>query len=203
MRTVDVEIEAPCDEDWDAMRVEAGGVRRFCERCQHAVHDLSGMDEARARAFLRATEGQPMCIAYVEDEAGEIVFEDAKPPARPSATPSALIPLAQVRRRSRAPAGGLASAASLAVVLTGCTPHGEPQRTLQVDEPESASVVVAPTTVIPDTPTVDAPPASDTDELDPGELEPCEPEPRRPQKKGRRKRTAGVRLIPDHDFSPL
>ena len=174
------------------MQVEVGGVRRFCERCQHSVHDLSAMDEARARAFLRATEGQRMCIAYVEDEAGELVF-------RSPTQPASLIPLAQVTRRPRAsPTSTLASAASLAVVLSGCTPHGEAQRVIQLDDRDTASVA-APTTVIP-VRAVAAPAPAQSDDASVAEAEPCEGNRRAEPtlaKKGKRKRTAGLRVPHD------
>lgn len=127
MRADDVAIEAPCSEDWDAMRPEAGAQRRWCDHCERHVHDLSKMSERAARTFLRETATQDVCIAYVHDRAGEIVF----------APEPRVVPLAR-----------LASAATISMLLSACTPHGEPERAMQVDEPERATMMT-PSSVIP------------------------------------------------------
>jgi hypothetical protein len=164
MRADDVAIEAPCSEDWDRMRPEAGAQRRWCEQCERHVHDLSKMSERAARAFLRETAERDVCIAYVEDEAGELVF----------APQPRIVPLAR-----------LASAATISMMLAACTPHGEPERAPRVELPESSSTV-APSSVIPcntDTPT--SGPASEASE-------PRSQAPREPRLvKGERKRTMG------------
>lgn len=127
MRAEDVRIEAPCGEDWDAMRPEAGAQRRWCDHCERHVHDLSKMSERAARAFLRETATQDVCIAYVHDQAGEIVF----------APEPRIVPLAR-----------LASAATISMMLSACTPHGEPERAMHVDVPER-SMMMTPSSVIP------------------------------------------------------
>lgn len=145
MRAVDVPIEAPCSEDWDRMRSEPGG-RRWCEQCERHVHDLSQMGERAARALLRSD--RDVCIAYLEDQRGEIVF----------APEPKIVPLAR-----------LASAATIALMLGACTPHGEPEQALQVELPES-STMLTPASVVPcssidfasvgvETPQADAPPS--------------------------------------------
>ena len=131
MRADDVPIEAPCREDWDRMRSEAGDQRRWCEQCERHVHDLSKMGERAARAFLRESSDRDVCIAYFEDERGEIVF----------APEPRIVPLAR-----------LASAATIAVLLGACTPHGEPEHSMQVELPES-STVLTPASVVPCKPT--------------------------------------------------
>jgi hypothetical protein len=127
MRAEDVPIEAPCHEDWDRMRPEAGDQRRWCEHCERHVHDLSRMGERAARALLREMAGREVCIAYLEDEHGEVGFV---PEPR-------MVPLSR-----------LASAATIAMLLSACTPHGEPERALQVELPES-STMLTPSSVIP------------------------------------------------------
>jgi hypothetical protein len=128
MRAEDVVINDPCEQDWDGMRPEAGGQRRWCEHCERSVHDLSEMEEPAALALLRATAGRDVCISYVEDKDGEIVFGLGQN----------IVPLEHVRRRPRAQPvieiAKLASAASIAMVLGACTPHGK--KTIRIDESE-------------------------------------------------------------------
>jgi hypothetical protein len=52
----------------------AGGERkRFCERCQHAVHDLSAMTQRQARRLL-VKQPRDLCVSYLTNETGEIQF---------------------------------------------------------------------------------------------------------------------------------
>ncbi|MFO7566424.1 MAG: hypothetical protein R6X02_27525 [Enhygromyxa sp.] len=163
MRVEQIEIEAPCDQDWDAMRPQAGGRRRWCDHCERQVHDLSRMSEPAARAFLRANAGRA-CVAYLEGPSGEVTFAPAPKFVAPE----------RLARRSRplVEAAKLASAASIAVLLGGCAPHGDGQ-VIRLDDAE-ATPTVAPLTVIP-TATAAAPsPASlptEVPELD----QPCDP----------------------------
>jgi hypothetical protein len=173
MRGEDVVIDGLCEKDWERMRREHGGLRRWCGHCERQVHDISAMSEPAARAFLQATRGRDVCIAYFEDDRGEIEFAPR--------VAEVIVPIARVRRRP-APlveAAKLASAASIAALLGACTPHGDDGQTIQVDNP-----VVTPTaahgTVIP---TVGAAPPDPTV----GSVEPKVHEPRRLPKKGKRK----------------
>lgn len=181
MRADEVVIEAPCDEDWDRMRPEAGGRRRFCDHCERQVHDLSQMSEPAARALLREHAGR-VCVAYVRDEAGEIVFAPAPK----------IVPLDRLARRSLK----LASAASFAALLGACTPHGQDTpAVLHLDNAQTTEV--APVTVIP---TVTAePPAPPIVIVEPPIAEePCDPptpiHAPGPVVKGRLVRTKGLPL---------
>ena len=182
VRADEVPIGSPCEENWDRMRPEAGGRRRWCEHCERQVHDLSAMGEPAARAFLRATAGQDVCIAYVVDDADELVFGPE------------IVPLERVRRRPRAmvEAAKLASAASLAALLGACTAHGDPASAEVVEDPAHAQLT-APVVLIP---TAGAERASGSVISE----EPCEPQSKPPKliKKGRYKRM-GVRLVTDSD----
>lgn len=72
-------IAQPCHEDFDAM--EPQGSRRFCDRCQTPVHDLSAMTRTEARDFLRQRQGQQVCVRYRTESDGTLRFAPA-PPAR-------------------------------------------------------------------------------------------------------------------------
>jgi len=68
------------------------GRARFCAACQSHVHDLSGMTELEAKAFLAGRAGVPTCVRYLADEQGDVLFELA---------PSGFVPLAGIVRRKR------------------------------------------------------------------------------------------------------
>ena len=182
IRIRDVEVQNPCHEDWDAMRVEDR--RRFCERCQEHVHDLSAMSDAEVRAFLGGRAGQEVCVSYVPRTDGTIRLAPRRP-----APPSPVVPVSRLRpRRPLAVAG-------VAMALVACTPHGE-HAALEIESEEAPVSVIAPT-VIPHTP-------------DAFEDEPCEPEldPEeepplldKPRIRGRIKRPVkGKIAIADRDF---
>ncbi|WP_157595491.1 hypothetical protein [Plesiocystis pacifica] len=180
------------------MHLQPGGMRRFCDHCRTQVHDLSAMDEASARTFLRATEGAEVCISYVEDASGAIVFH-SRAPARSSADAS-VVPLSRVRASARrwqtigaaslpsfARAAGAALSAGVVGALTGCTPHGPPAAA-SVELVEDAAPSVAPTVVIP----AEAPPKAGGGQRLEME-EPCEPE-REPKvrRRGARRKKGGL-----------
>ena len=79
--------------------------KRFCDECELHVHDLSAMTKREARAVL-ASEG--LCIRYLYDQHGAVVFSDD---ARLVA-PSALV------RAKRFVQGAMAVA--LPMTLTAC-----------------------------------------------------------------------------------
>lgn len=153
------------------------------------------MGEAGAEAFLRAHASEELCIAFIEDAAGELVF-----------VPSPLVPLARVRRRpAAAPAVQIASAATLAAVLGACTPHGDPDQTIRVDVVESVDGL-APTTVIPAQAAPPPNPSEAASSPDPAEAEPCPPAvpTHKPMVKGRLKRKMGAKpSVRGPDLDPL
>ncbi|WP_181197982.1 hypothetical protein [Enhygromyxa salina] len=183
MHLDDLPIESPCDQDWDDMRPDAGGQRRWCDHCAQRVHDLSAMDERQARAFLDASESLDVCIAYAHDRAGNISF------AKPAPRPQELIPVA---RLGRGPSASLLSrAAPLAALLSACTPHDRGEEAVRIVsdpiEDHAQPVVVIPSRPN-DNPLIGPPGTEGGAEL----LDmPCEPLGRseaRTIKKGKRKR---------------
>jgi hypothetical protein len=162
VRADEVVLESPCDEDWDRMRPEPGGRRRWCDHCERQVHDLSRMGEQAARALLREHAGRRVCITYIEDEDGEVVF----------APEPNIVPLQRLARRPLAEAVKVAGAASVVAVLAACTPHGDAGEAIRIDDAEATQVT--PTTVIPAaSPSSPSTPTARSDE--PEAEQPCKP----------------------------
>ena len=188
VRTDEVPIVAPCEEDWERMSPDAGGRRRFCDACSKHVHDLSAMDERSAQAFWEATAHMDICISYLSDEDGQLLF----------ASPQAFVSLGRVRVRNppeRSPRRSLA-AASLGAALAACTPHGD-----ELNQPLEIDAQVLEDVPASSSPLVVVPPARESSPP-PGTSEPAEAEETEPvtpethlRKKGRRvRRTAGIPL---------
>lgn len=65
-------IAEPCPKLWEEMKGDAK--RRFCEHCQHHVHNLSEMTTAEREEIL-ASKGR-VCIAYEVNAKGVMVTRD-------------------------------------------------------------------------------------------------------------------------------
>jgi hypothetical protein len=103
-----VPLKNPCSLDWQKMTPRDGG--RFCGDCKKVVRDLSSLSEDEARALLRAPRNEELCVRYLYDRDGTIVFKDRAPP---------LLPAALLRRAARA-----ATAAALPLALQACSSGG-------------------------------------------------------------------------------
>jgi hypothetical protein len=88
-------ISSPCDRRFDELEPTADDARRYCDRCRTHVHHLSRMREREARALLADADGR-VCIAY-RQRGGDVQFLDS--------------------------ATRLLAAASVAAVVSACTPH--------------------------------------------------------------------------------
>lgn len=106
MKTSEIDIPEPCNEDWDRMTPAERG--RFCSKCQKKVHDLSAMPESDARALLDSADDD-ICISYFPSSAGDVWFQ-----------PERIVPLHRLARRA-----SLATAAGLSLALAACAPHGD------------------------------------------------------------------------------
>lgn len=62
----------PCTADFSRMREVPGG--RHCDDCDKVVHDLSSMSEADAREVLRSQPPDRVCVRYVYEPDGRVVF---------------------------------------------------------------------------------------------------------------------------------
>lgn len=74
MKTTDVTIKNPCNEDWDAM--SGGRKRRHCASCDKDVFHLSQMTQEEAQKLLRERDAS-ICVRYAHDETGSILFRDS------------------------------------------------------------------------------------------------------------------------------
>ncbi len=102
MRATEITIETPCGQDWQSMK--PGDQKRFCGECKKHVHDLSAMSRAEARDVLESRPTEGLCVRYLYDAHGDIVFRDAP------------IPASFLSRAKR-----LAAAAALPMSLAACS----------------------------------------------------------------------------------
>jgi hypothetical protein len=85
------------------MTPTSGG--RFCGDCKKVVRHLSEMTEVDAKALLRGGSGEELCVRYLYDRQGSIVFADRK-----------LLPASLLQRAKRA-----AAVAALPVTMAACS----------------------------------------------------------------------------------
>lgn len=113
MKRSDLPIPTPCDQNWDTMT--PAGRKRFCGECKKHVHDLSAMEPEEAKALLASPPTEGLCVRYLHDEYGAIVF---------SMVDTTLVP-ANMLHRARRALTATAAIAGVAATLTGCM--GAPQ----------------------------------------------------------------------------
>lgn len=107
MKNQDVAVESPCNANWSAM--QRGDKSRFCSDCKKTVHDLTSMSQAEASTLLAAPATEELCVRYLHDELGHLVFVDTFRD-RP-------IPLVALLRKR---AGQAVAVAALGMSLTAC-----------------------------------------------------------------------------------
>jgi hypothetical protein len=73
MKRTDLEIASPCTQDWNTMTAE--GKKRFCDACKKHVQDLSQMSEPEAQAVLAAPSAEGLCVRYLYDAFGNVLFD--------------------------------------------------------------------------------------------------------------------------------
>jgi hypothetical protein len=105
MNRTDIPIASPCSADWTTMTLADRG--RFCGQCKKVVRELTLLTENEARALLASPPTEGLCVRYVHDTTGEIVF-------RPD-----VVPVGRLARVRRAAAVAL-TAASLPFAAAGC-----------------------------------------------------------------------------------
>ncbi|HEX7667308.1 MAG TPA: hypothetical protein VF407_22405 [Polyangiaceae bacterium] len=94
------------------------GQKRFCDACKKHVHDLSSMTPPEARALLDAPSAEGLCVRYLYDAEGNILFTPTDALIKPSA-------LARARRFVTA-AGALAIPLSLNACMGARMAEPEP-----------------------------------------------------------------------------
>jgi hypothetical protein len=105
MNRTDVPIASPCSADWSTMTLADRG--RFCGECKKVVRELARMTESEARAMLASPPTEGLCVRYVHDATGEILFRRD------------VVPVGSLSRVKRAAALALA-AATLPLAVAGC-----------------------------------------------------------------------------------
>lgn len=108
MKRTDLEIASPCTQDWNTMTAE--GKKRFCDQCKKHVHDLSQMSEPEARAVLDAPPAEGLCVRYLYDAFGNVLFDMVD---------TRIVPANRLVRAKQALAKG-AAMAGLALSVTAC-----------------------------------------------------------------------------------
>jgi hypothetical protein len=74
MKRDEIPLAFPCGADFGAMpEVDRG---RLCASCKTIVRDLSSMGESEARAVLAERETSRLCVRYLYDAAGRVVFRE-------------------------------------------------------------------------------------------------------------------------------
>lgn len=111
------------------------GAQRFCDRCDKHVHDLSALTESEAQAVLAKRDGARVCVRYLVDVEGAVVFRE----------PAPIVPVSALRRRPQP----IVRAAAMALALAACTPHREPVESVGIvrqepAEPTPAQVEIPP-----------------------------------------------------------
>jgi hypothetical protein len=72
MNRTEIPIASPCNADWSTMTLADRG--RFCGACRKVVRELRQMTEVEARALLASPPTEGLCVRYVHDATGEILF---------------------------------------------------------------------------------------------------------------------------------
>ncbi len=107
-----VAIASPCAMDWHAM--PGDDRRRFCNRCQLHVHDLSAMTAAEAEALLRAAGQGRLCVRLHRRADGKVMTQDC--------------PVGRRRRWRRAFARAIAFVVAFGSGLAACARSSSPAR---------------------------------------------------------------------------
>lgn len=94
------------------------GQKRFCDACKKHVHDLSSMSPAEARAVLDAPRARDLCVRYLYDDEGNVLFRPSYDLVPPSM-------LARVRRFVTA-AGVVVAPLSLNACMGAAMPPEHP-----------------------------------------------------------------------------
>jgi hypothetical protein len=109
MNRSELPIVSPCGADWQGM-TPRDVASRFCDACSKHVHDLSRMTQAEARRLLAAPATEGLCVRYLHDERGNVLFAQAP-----------LVPSSRLASAKRLAAATLATAS---LSLSACM--GEP-----------------------------------------------------------------------------
>ncbi len=110
MKRADLPIPTPCTEDWDTMT--AVGKTLFCATCKKHVHDLTRMTEGEARDVLASKGEASLCVRYLHDAHGDLVFRMVE---------TRLVPVSRLAKAKRMFAFGAAMAGVSALAACAST----------------------------------------------------------------------------------
>jgi hypothetical protein len=151
MNRAEIPIARPCTADWTRMTLADRG--RFCGACRKVVRELAQMNEHEARALLASPPTEGLCVRYVHDATGEILFrrDDVVPAGRllrraAMLALGAALPLASVACMGAAPAA------------MGAPPVVTPQPSATVTEPPPQVMMGAPPVPSATTPAAESSP---------------------------------------------
>ena len=145
MNRTDLPIASPCNADWSTMTLADRG--RFCGACRKVVRELSQMTEREARAMLSSPPTEGLCVRYVHDATGQIVFRREEPmPVGRLVRRAAMVALAAALPLSTAACMGAAPMP----VMGAAVPTTPSASVPQPPPPEPTSVVMgAPPAAVP------------------------------------------------------
>lgn len=104
--------------------MQRGDKSRFCGDCKKTVHDLASMSKAEASVLLAAPATEELCVRYLHDEMGHLVFVDTFRD-RP-------IPLVALLRKRASQA---VAVAALGMSLTACMGAMRPPKVVPPTKP--------------------------------------------------------------------
>jgi hypothetical protein len=116
MRATEIPIASPCGADWSTMK--PSDKTRFCDACKKHVHDLSAMTSTDARALLASPPTEGLCVRFLYDAHGDIVFRDAP------------LPVGMLSRAKRLAAAAVALPMALAACSSPMNGRPEPRTTI-------------------------------------------------------------------------
>ncbi len=147
MHANEIPIATPYGADWRTMKPTDN--KRFCDACKKHVHDLSAMTQDEARAVLASPPVEGLCVRYLHDAHGDIVFQPIAPTFLVRAKRLAMMAAAAALPMAMAACGGGASNPPPMMGAVACP-------TPPIPEPSASASAVAPEVLIP---TMGAPPA--------------------------------------------
>jgi len=83
MNRSELPIASPCGADWRGM-TPRDVATRLCATCDKHVHDLSRMTRPEAQRVLASQATKDLCVRYLFDERGEILFAPEAPKLVPA-----------------------------------------------------------------------------------------------------------------------
>jgi hypothetical protein len=131
MREHDIPLAFPCGRDFASMTRAEGG--RLCAECQTIVRDLSSMRQEEARALLDGAEGARLCVRYLYDASGRVVFAGEEDVSR-----AKIVPAFRLTQRAKARIARAALLAAPLVLFEACggAPGDPPAQNWQQQQPQ-------------------------------------------------------------------